>query len=142
MQRIDIHIQDIAVLVNDAHRFLQSAIGFDLLQAAVYAHAMIDMRDIISRLQFPQRAQGDRLILIIGLLYLVFMIALEYLVIGIANDFQIVIDKSFMNRSWNGRKMNDRLQIFKNGMQSFQLLGIFGKKVNGDIVWLPSFSGP
>src|SRR5258708_3491277 len=77
VQGIDIDIQDIAVPVNDTDGFLQPAVGFDLLQPAVDAHSMIDMGHIISGLQFPQRSQGDRLILIISLLNLVFMVTLE-----------------------------------------------------------------
>ena len=44
MQRIDVYIQNIAVFVNDAHCFLELAVYFEFLQAAVTANTMIDMR--------------------------------------------------------------------------------------------------
>ena len=70
------------------------------------------------------------------------MISLKYLVIGIANDFQILINKSFMNGYRNGIKMNLCFQIFKNGMQSFQLFWIFSKKINLKFFRFPLLSDP
>ena len=64
MQRINIHIQDIAVFINDPYRFLQFSIGFYFLQAAVHAHAMINMCYIISRLQLAQGLNVSALFLL------------------------------------------------------------------------------
>ena len=58
MQRIDVYIQNIAVFVNDAHCFLELAVYFEFLQAAVTANTMIDMRYKISGLKITKRFQG------------------------------------------------------------------------------------
>ena len=47
------------------------------------------------------------------------MIALKYLVIGIANHFQVFINKPFVNGGSNRVKMNFFFQVFKNAVQSF-----------------------
>ena len=89
---------------------------------------------IIAGLQFPQRAQGDRLAFIISLFDFILMVALKDLVIRITNNFQILINKSFMDGSGNGFELNTRFQIFKNGMQPLQLFWIFRKKKNPELV--------
>ena len=50
MQRIDVYIEDIAVFINDTHCFLQFAIDFNFLQAAIRTNAMINMRNKIAGL--------------------------------------------------------------------------------------------
>ena len=66
--------------------------------------AMIDVRYIISRLQLPKRTKCKCFVFIIRLLNLVFVIPLKHLVIGIANNFQIFVNKATMYRNRNGCK--------------------------------------
>jgi len=47
------------------------------------------------------------------------MIALEYFMVGIANDLQILINKSLMNSSGNGIKIYFGLQLGKNAVKPF-----------------------
>jgi len=117
MQRVDVHIQNIAVFINDPHRLLQLAVRFQLLQTTVNTYAMINMGNVIAGLQFAQGTQGNGLVLVIGLLYLVFMITLKYLVIGIADHFQIFINKAFVYGGRYRCKLDAGLQIFKNAVQ-------------------------
>ena len=67
------------------------------------------------------------------------MITLKYLVIGITNNFQIFINKSFMNGSSDRVKMNFCFQVFKNAMQSFQLFWIFRKQIKFKSFCFPAF---
>src|SRR5690606_29378412 len=97
VKRIDIDIKYICILVYDPDGFLQLAAHFYFLQSAVYAHAVINMRNIISRLQFAESAKRKGLIFIVGLLYPVFVVALKYLVICIANHLKIMRNKSPVN---------------------------------------------
>src|SRR5690606_31693383 len=129
MQRVDVYIQNVAVFVNDAHRFLHAAIHLHLLKSAVDSNTMIDMRDEISRLQFAKRAKSKRLVLVVRLLYSVFMIALKHLMIGVANNLQVFIDKPFVNRSGNGIEHNLGLQVREDRMQSLKLLRIISEYV-------------
>ena len=88
---------------------------------------MIDMRNKIARLQFTQCTEGKRLVFIIGLFDLVLMIALKDLVIGIANQLQIIINKSFMNGNGDRGKNNFCFKVCENAVQPFQLFWIIGK---------------
>ena len=67
------------------------------------------------------------------------MIALEDLVIRIANDLQVLIDKSFMNRSGDRVKDNVRPSDHEKCLQSFQLFRIFSKQVELKSFILPAF---
>ena len=55
------------------------------------------------------------------------MITLEYLVVCIADKFKLLINKSFVNRSSNRCKLNLRIQISKDAIESFQLLRLLCK---------------
>src|SRR5690242_7755279 len=109
---------------------------------------MIDMRNKISRLQFSQCPNGQGLIFIISLLYLVFMIALEDLVISIANKFNILVDKSFVNGSDDGVKnyfsfpTGSCREVIENALESFKLAGIFCKQKNAELFRFPAFQIP
>src|SRR5688572_10202641 len=67
------------------------------------------------------------------------MITLEYLVIGIANNFEVFVNKPFVNGSGNGIKDNAGIKVIKDGLQPFQLLWIFSKKVNFKSFPFPAF---
>ena len=47
------------------------------------------------------------------------MVALKYLMVGITNHLQLIVYKSFMNGCANRNKIDLRLQIRKNTVQSF-----------------------
>lgn len=50
MEGGDVHIQQVAIFIADAHRLPRAAVHIYFLQAAVNAHAMIDMRHVIAGL--------------------------------------------------------------------------------------------
>ena len=56
---------------------------------------MVDMRHIVAGLQLPKGFQRYGFAFGIGLLYSVFVITLEYLVVCIADNIVIVIDEAF-----------------------------------------------
>src|SRR5690606_39281269 len=109
--------------------FLHFAIGLNFLKTTKHADSMINMRNKITRLQFPQHPERKRLVFVISLFDLVFMIPLKDLVIGIANQLQIFINKSFVNGFRNRVKYNSRIQIVENSLQSFELSWVFSKEV-------------
>ncbi len=100
---------------------------------------MIDMCDIVPGLQFPQGPEGDRLVLVIGLFDLVFVITLKDLVIGIADDLQVLVDKSLMDGMRDRIEGHFRLQVLEDGSQPFQLPGVLRKKAKGVFLVLPGF---
>src|SRR5579863_4094410 len=98
---------------------------------------MIDMRDIVARLQFPQGPEGNRLVLVIRLFDLVFMITLKDLVIRVTDDLQVLFDESFVDGVRDRMKGYFRLQVLKNGTQPFQLARILRKEAKGILLVLP-----
>jgi hypothetical protein len=92
---------------------------------------MIDMRYIVAGLQVAERFQRQRFVFIVCLLDLVFMIALEDLVVGITNQFQFFINKSFVDAGGNRNELYFRVQVGKNAVEPFQLACLFGKNING-----------
>ena len=54
MQGRNIYIQQVTIFILNSYRFLHPSIGFYFLQSAVYTYTMINMRYIISGLQFTQ----------------------------------------------------------------------------------------
>ena len=67
------------------------------------------------------------------------MVALKYLVVCIANHFQVIINKSLVNGNRYRRKLYVCVQICKNSMQPFKLFWIFGKQVDIIFLRLPLF---
>ena len=100
---------------------------------------MINMRYEISRLQFPQGPEGQRLILIIGLFDAVLVVPLEYLVIGIAKNFQVFVYKAFMDRGGYRLEMNLFFQIVENGIKPLELFRVFREKMNFETLPFPAF---
>ncbi len=117
-------------------------VHFNFLQTAEHTHAMIDMGHVIAGLQFAQGTQGNGLAFIISLFDFILVITLKDFMIRITDDFQVLIDKSFMNRTGYRVKPDGRLQVFKNRMQSFELFWIFCKEIDFKFFRLPSFRDP
>jgi len=100
---------------------------------------MINMCNIIAGLQFPQCAQGNGLAFIIGLFDLVLVITLKDLMIRIAYNPEVLINKSFMNGSGNRFELNTGFQILKNGMQPLELPGILREQIQRVFLAFPGF---
>ena len=58
------------------------------------------------------------------------MITLKNLVVGITNQLQVIVYKSFVYRNSNGCNLDLGFQVCENDMQSFKLFGIFCKNEN------------
>src|SRR6185369_2610072 len=119
MQGIYVDIKDVIVLINDANSFLEFSIGLNFLQPTVHTHSMIDVRYVVAGLQFTKSAERYGFTFIVCLPDVILMITLKYFVIGITNDFQILINKSFMNGGSNGIKIYFRFQLIKDAVESF-----------------------
>ena len=91
---------------------------------------MVNMGNIVSRLQLTKRAESKRLAFRVSLLYIVFVVPLKYLVIGIANGFFIMVYKTLTNGCCHRHKGNARIQIVENAPQALQLLRVLSKHVD------------
>src|SRR5688500_13084980 len=100
---------------------------------------MIDVRNVITWLQVTQRTKRDRFIFIISLLYLVFMISLKDLVISIANELKVMIDKALMNTRSDRSEYDFCFEVCKNAVQSFKLFWVFRKKEKVILFCFPVF---
>src|SRR4051812_18106481 len=67
------------------------------------------------------------------------MIALEDLVIGIADNFQVFINKAFVDGSGNRNEMDLFFQVLEYGIKPFELLWIFSKKIQLKPLPFPRF---
>ena len=67
------------------------------------------------------------------------MVALKYLVIGITEQLEIFINKSFMNGSGNGIKNHFRFEVVENTLHPFQLPWIFRKNEQLEFFGFPAF---
>src|SRR6185437_9296055 len=57
------------------------------------------------------------------------MIPLKYLVVGVADYFLIMIYKAFADRGGKRDKFYFRIEVCKDAVKPFELLGIFGEYV-------------
>ena len=89
MQRVNAHIQYIAVFINQANGFLWFAIDVYGFKARKLPHAVVDVGDVISFLELVNFFERQRLL---GLLETFFepktVIALKKLVISVAHQFE------------------------------------------------------
>ena len=96
VQRMNAHIKNIVVLINQSDGLLLPAIVFYLLQTVEPPHPMVDMRHIITWLQVINLFHGDGLLAGKAITNAVFMITVENLVVGIAGQLIPPVDKAFM----------------------------------------------
>ncbi len=87
------------------------------------------MRHIVARGQFAQRAHGKRFALAVSLLYYIFMVALEDLMIGVANNLFVVVYKTLAYRYAYRNKQNISAYVIKDAAQAFELFGVFCKNI-------------
>ena len=85
---------------------------------------MINMRDIVSRLQFTKQAHIERLVLGKSSPKMILMKAFKDLVVRITNDLGTRINKSLMDGFDDGDKLDLRSEIFEDGVETFDLAGI------------------
>src|SRR5689334_21184305 len=67
------------------------------------------------------------------------MVSLKDLMIGIANQFQIFVNKTFVNGSCFRIEIYFFFQILEDGVQSFQLFWIFCKEMELKSFCFPGF---
>ena len=97
MQGVNAYVQKIAVFVDQSDCFLLPAIYVNHFQAIETAHAMVNMGNKIARLQIINFFQCECLPACKAIAKAEFMIAVENLVIGIAKQFQVIVNESFMH---------------------------------------------
>ena len=104
-----------------------------IFQPVVTADPVVDMGDIISRAQVVKLFEGNGFTAAVAVFEIKLVIALEDLVIGIKCKFQFPVDKTFMQRNIQCRKveipwlLSALLQVFENRIDPFDLAGVFRK---------------
>ena len=116
MQGMQSDIQFRIILIYQPDRFLFVTIVVDFDQSAESSDPMVDMHDIIPRMQILQLSQSDRFPPLpdAGSLQAVFMITIENLMFRINTNLFIRIRKSFMYYAFQPGKTDFVSFIFKN----------------------------
>ena len=96
MQRVDIYIDRITVLVHDLDGLLGVLPDLDGMQARKFSDAMCDVGDVVARVELPQLLEGNGLRTLLASIGLVPVIAVKYLVVGIASHLEAMVPKAFM----------------------------------------------
>ena len=102
MERMDAHIQDVAPLVFEADGLLLLAPDVDLLQAAEFTDAVVDVHHKITRLQAHELLDGQRLLVLLeAVLEAEPMVALENLVVGVDGEFEALVHETLAELGGN-----------------------------------------
>src|SRR5512133_1445962 len=120
------NIKNILVAVNKLYGFLNFPVNLYFLKPSEFSYSMINMYNIISRVQTGELLDRDTFLFCKESLDPEFMIPVEDLVISIDRNLQIVIGKSPVKIKKKWYKMNIRVDLIKDILQSFYLRLTFG----------------
>ena len=109
MERIDAHVQQIAISVADAHRFLLLSVDVEFLHAVKNPHTVVDVHHVVARAQVADFFEGNGRAFAFVFAQPVLVVALKNLVIGVYAELQLAVDKAFVQTRINGKKEQSRL---------------------------------
>ena len=128
VQRMDVHVQNVAVFVNQADGLLLFAVVFDDLQPVEPAHTVVDVGNVIARVQVVKFFDGQAFLAAEAFAQAEFVVTLKKLVVGVAEDFQVVVHKPGVQAYFHRRKLYRRFCVafgsLENGLQPFNLFGV------------------
>ncbi len=119
---MDADVKNIIVFINQPDGLLLSAVVVDDLQAIKPAHTVVNVCDIISRFQVIQLLKRQCLFPAETFAEAKLVITVKYLVVGIANQLQVVINEPGAQTFHHRLKMGSsrlgllELNAFKDGM--------------------------
>ena len=83
MQRVDIHKEYIAILIDEFYRLVHLAILFNLDQTAEATHTVVYMHHVVTHLQGIEFRHGHLLVTLYLAIYAIALITVKYLMLGI-----------------------------------------------------------
>ncbi len=124
MERVDAHVQDVIVAVDQFNGFLYGAVIVYFLQSAELAHPVVYVGHEISELECIELFEGDGLTLLRPVFNVETLVTVEDLMVSVHVKSGIWVFKAFVQRNGSGLVFWDQLQVFENGFESIDLLGI------------------
>ncbi len=121
---MDAHVQDVIVAVHKFNGFLNGAVIIYFLQSAKLAHPVVHVGHEISELERIELFEGDGLTLLCPVFNIEPLVTVEDLMVGVHKKSGIWVFKAFVQRDGSGLVFRVQLQVFENGFESIDLLGI------------------
>ncbi len=118
---MDAHVKQVVVFKHKPHNLLRFAVNFNFFQSRKPPDPVIDMGDIVSGLKIAEQPHGQCSVFLITFFQPVPVESFENLVIRIAKDFQIRIDKPFMDRCRYRVQAYSCLKVMQDGLKAVQL---------------------
>ena len=91
VQRMDVHEQHVAVLIDELDRLVRLAVLLDLHQPVETPHAVIDVHHVVARAQLVQLGDGHLLVAPDLAVDAVALVTVENLVVGVEAQLQVVV---------------------------------------------------
>ena len=128
VQRMNVDVQNVAVFVNQADGLLLFAVVFDDLQPVEAAHTVVDVGNVIARVQVVKFFDGQAFLAAETFAQAEFVVTFKKLVVGVAEDSQVVVHKPGVQAYFHRRKLYRCFcTVFgslENGLQPFNLPGV------------------
>ena len=130
MQRVNADVDNVVIFEIEPYGFLFLSADLDGLQAGKFGNSVVNMRYIVARRKLAQYPDIQCLILGKALPDFILVVALKDLVVGEDFDFQVFINKAFMNGNLDGQELHIGLQFFENRAQPVKLLRVFRANIS------------
>src|SRR5690606_40430579 len=122
MQRMNAHVQNIVVPINQFYRFLFASLHINFYQSGKFPHTVVNVGDVVTDLKRSQFFECDRFLFGKGISEIEFMVTFKNLMIRETSNFQIIIDKTLMNRTDDRNEFDLFVNVFKNILETLNLL--------------------
>ena len=128
---MDAHVKQVAVVINQADCFLWFAIVFDGFETVEASDAVVDVGDIVARLQLIEVFQRNGLLGREVVAQVEAVVTLEDLVVGVATHLEVFVDEAAMDGDGLGLEVAMALivvvDVVQNRLDTRELLAAFGE---------------
>ena len=118
MQRVDAHIEEVTVVVNQADGLLRFTVVLYGLQSVEAPDAVVYMGDIITGLQFVKVFQRDGLLSREVVAQMEAVVTLKDLVVSVAAHLQVFVDEAAVDGDGLGLEITVQLIIMVDVVQN------------------------
>ena len=125
---MNVHIEQVVFAVCQRDNLLHSPIVIDFLQAHKATDAVVNMNNVVSRMQLLNFLQG-KCVCLRNALGGISVVTLENLMVGIYAGAGVVIDKALVQRSIHANEVGIFALVGKNVAQTLQLLVVVAEDI-------------
>ena len=131
VQRVDAHIKQVAIVVNQADGLLRLDVVLDGFEAVEAPDAVVDVGPLVAGLHFVEVFQRDGLLGREVVAEVETVVTLKDLVVGVAAHFQILVDEAAVDSDGLGFEVAVKLvivvDVVQNCLNARKLLATLGK---------------